>query len=98
MEIAYSVNGVPIRLTAERWWHIVMARDDLAGRMDEVLAVVERPDWVTRSHRGSLRAWKGHGRKGYLVVVYKELGKEDGFVITSFFTRQSKKRNKVWPK
>ncbi len=31
MEIAISVNGVPIRLTDERWSHIVNAHDDLAG-------------------------------------------------------------------
>lgn len=98
MEIAYSVNGVAIRLTPERWWHITAARDDLAGRMDEVLACVEKPDWVTQSHRGSLRAWKGYGRKGFLVVIYKELGADDGFVITAFFTRKGSKRRKTWPK
>ena len=29
--IAYSINGVPIRLTAERWLHIVENHDDMAG-------------------------------------------------------------------
>jgi hypothetical protein len=97
MEIAPSVNGVPIRLTGERWMHIVDARDDLVGREDEVLAVIRRPDWVTRGYRGSLVAWKGYGRKRYLAVVYKELGPNDGFIITAFFTRKPKKRNQVWP-
>lgn len=31
MDIAYSVDDVPIRLTAERWFHIVENHDDLAG-------------------------------------------------------------------
>ena len=31
MEIAYSVDGVPIRLTTERWFHIVENHEDLAG-------------------------------------------------------------------
>lgn len=48
MYVAVSVQGVPIRLTAERWMHIVEARDELAGRMTDVLNTVERPDWVTR--------------------------------------------------
>ena len=97
MEIAHSVHGVPIRLTAERWFHIVEARDELAGREEEVLAVVEKPDWVTRGYRGSLIAWKGYGRKRYLVVVYKEFGRDDGFIITSYFESKPDKRRKIWP-
>ncbi len=30
-DIIISKNGVPIRLTAERWWHIIETHDDLAG-------------------------------------------------------------------
>lgn len=33
MDVAISVDGVPIRLTAERWLHIVENHDDLAGHM-----------------------------------------------------------------
>ena len=29
MDEARSVNGVPIRLTEERWLHIIEVRDDL---------------------------------------------------------------------
>lgn len=97
METVTSIAGIPIRLTAERWTHIVEARDELASRSDEVLAAVENPDWVTKGYRGSLVAWKGYGRKGYLAVIYKELDEDDGFIITAFFTRKPKKRNKVWP-
>jgi hypothetical protein len=97
MDAVPSVHGVLIRLTAERWMHIVEARDELAGRAQEVLAVVESPDWVTRGYRGSLVAWKGFGRRGYLAVIYKEIGKADGFIITAFFTRKPTKRNKAWP-
>jgi hypothetical protein len=98
MEIVPSISGVPIRLTWERWAHIVEARDELAGRMQEVLAAVETPDWVTRGYRGSLMAWKGFGRRGFLVVIYKEISATDGFVITAYFTRKPSKKNKLWPK
>ena len=54
MQIVTSVNGVPIRLTAERWMHIVEARDELGGRAHEVLTVVESPDWVTHGYRVQL--------------------------------------------
>jgi hypothetical protein len=93
-----SVNGIPIRLTEERWLHIVEARDELEDRSDEVLEVVQSPDWITQGYRGSLVAWKGYGKRGYLAVIYKELGSDDGFIITAFFTRKPKKRGKVGPK
>lgn len=32
-----SINGVPIRLTDERWVHIVENHDDLAGFYDEII-------------------------------------------------------------
>jgi len=98
MDEARSVNGVPIRLTKERWRHIVDARDELQERADDVLSAIAAPDWVTKGYRGSLVAWKGYGRRGYLTVIYKELGPDDGFVITAFFTKTPKKNGKVWPK
>ena len=45
MEIARSVRGVPIRLSSERWGHIVENHDDLAGRLDDVLNAVSDPAW-----------------------------------------------------
>ncbi len=38
MDIAISKSGVPIRLTNERWYHIVENHDDLA-EYDEVLLI-----------------------------------------------------------
>lgn len=98
MEIAISVHGVPIRLTAERWLHIVEARDELAGRIDDVLVAVEQPDWVTRGYGGALVAWKGFGRSRYLAVIYREVSRDDGFVITAFHTTKPRKRQKLWPR
>jgi hypothetical protein len=37
----------------------------------------------------------------YLIVVYKEVDNEDGFVITAFLTskiRQLERRTKIWPR
>jgi len=40
------------------------------------------------------------GEKGkYIVVIYRELSKEDGFVITAFLTRRRKqlgRRRRIW--
>jgi hypothetical protein len=97
MDLAYSVNGIPIRLTDERWNHIVNARDDMAGYDDDCLPVIEEPDLVLAGYRGSLKAVKGYGRSRYLQVVYKELWDGDGFVITACFVSKIDRRAAVWP-
>jgi hypothetical protein len=43
METAYSVNGVPVRLTDERWTHIVNAHDEMAGYEDDCLRSSRSP-------------------------------------------------------
>jgi hypothetical protein len=64
-------NGVPIRLTEERWFHIVENHDELAGLSDEVLMTVEYPDFIVKGWTDELLAVRRvNGR--YLVVVYKE--------------------------
>jgi hypothetical protein len=97
MDVGISVFGVPIRLTPERWLHIVEARDELAGRRDEVLDAIEAPGWVTRGYHGALVAWSARGRRRYLAVIYRETSKADGFVITAFLTSKAKRKNRVWP-
>lgn len=96
MDIAYSVEGVPIRLTTERWLHIVENHDEMAGYYDDVLNTIENPEWVLPGHKGSLIAVRNYGRKRYLVVIYRQVSKEDGFVITSFFTEQIDRGNVLW--
>ena len=96
MDIAYSVRGIPIRLTSERWFHIVENHDDLAGYYDDVMRVVEEPDLVITGYRGSQIAVRGYGRDRYLVVVYRELSSSDGFVITAYFTSAIDRRKAVW--
>jgi hypothetical protein len=46
MESVMSVDGVPIRLTEERWFHIVENHDDMAGHYDDVLETVADPALV----------------------------------------------------
>lgn len=98
MDIAISRNGVPIRLTEERWFHIVENHDDLAGHYDDVLDTVENPDFMLRGYGGALIALKGAARKTYLAVIYKELSRDDGFVITAYFTSRISRRLIIWRK
>jgi len=68
---ARSKGGVPIRLTEERWYHIVEHHEDLAGYAAKVLEAIEEPDFIAAGWVDEL-------------LAVKEL--EDGFVITAYFT------------
>ena len=89
---------MPIRLSHERWTHIVENHNDLAGYYDQVLETVEKPDLVVRGYGGALIALKGVAKGKYLAVVYKELGPKKGFIVSAYFTRRPDKSKKVWPK
>lgn len=99
MDVVKSRKGIPIRLTEERWFHIVENHDDLAGYYDEVLLTVEEPDYVVEGYRGALIALREVEVGKFLAVIYREL-KDDGFIITAYFTKRIKlEREKiVWRK
>jgi hypothetical protein len=96
LDVGYSINGVPIRLTHERWYHIVENHDDLASYFFEVLELIENPEFVVRGNQGSFKAVKNMGKNKWLVVVYRELSKSDGFVITAYFLDQKPRGGVVW--
>jgi len=96
MDIAYSVNKVPIRLTYERWYHITENHDDLASYYYDVLETVENPESVMQGNKGTLKATKNISKHKWLVVIYKELSKEDGFIITAYFLAKRPKGKRIW--
>lgn len=100
MDITKSVNGVPIRLTDERWIYIIESHDDLAGYFDEVLNAIEGPDYVIKGYNDALIALRSAGRGRFLAVVYKEIAARDGFVITAYFTSKIRidKEEVLWQK
>ncbi len=96
MDIALSVNGVPIRLTYERWYHITENHDDLVSYFHETLDTVENPDIIVRGNSGSFKATKSSGKKKWLVAVYREVSRNDGFVITAYFLSAKPKGEIIW--
>jgi hypothetical protein len=96
LNIAYSIKKVPIRLTYERWYHIIENHDDLASYFFDVLETIENPDFVVRGNKGTLKAVKNMGRNKWLVVIYRETSKKDGFVITSYFLGNKPKGEIIW--
>ena len=100
MDVAKSKNDVPIRLTEERWIHITEEHSEMAGYYFEVLETVEKPEAIYEGKMGECIAVREIEKGKYIVVVYRELSKGDGFVITAFLTRRKKqleRRRKIWP-
>ena len=54
MDVAKSKNGVPIRLTEERWIHITEEHSEMAGYYFEVLETVEEPEAIYEGKMGSV--------------------------------------------
>ena len=94
--IAHSVNGVPIRLTDERWEHILDRKPNMASFIETVLDAVEGPEYILRGHKGTLIAVMHLGERYYLNVVYRELSQTDGFIITARIEPQLNKSKIIW--
>ncbi len=100
IDIVKSKNGIRIRMTEERWFHITENHDDLAGYYDDVLSCIENPDIIIKGYSGALIALKKISGNKFLAVVYKETDENDGFIITAYFTNKLKleKEETVWKK
>ena len=100
MDIVKSKDNVPIRLTDERWIHIVENHEDLAGYYEDVLGAVEEPDYIIEGYKKALIALKKIKKGKFLAVVYRETTRKDGFIITSYFAGKLKleKEVLVWQK
>lgn len=62
----------------------------MAGYYFEVLETVQEPEAIYQGKIGELIAVKKIEPKRYIVVIYKEVSEDDGFVITAFLTRRIK--------
>lgn len=99
ISIVISKNGIPIRLTEERWMHISGEHMELAGMQFEVIETVANPVRILAGNAGELLALREIEQGKWLIVVYSEEN-NDGFIITAFLTRRTRsleKRIQVWP-
>jgi hypothetical protein len=97
LDIVESVDGVPIRLTDERWYeHILEEHPEMSGYYDAVLSAVENPTFVLRGYKGTKAAVVNLGRKKWLHVVYRELKRKDGFIISAYFKRDFDDNLVIW--
>ena len=99
-KIVLSVNKVPIRLTEERWLHITEEHSEMAGYYYDAIETISSPHAIFAGKSGECIATKTLSEGKSLVVVYREVSREDGFVITAFITSKTKqfeRRVKLWP-
>jgi hypothetical protein len=92
MELSYvamSVNGVPIRLLAERWSYTNACLDD-------VLDTVERPDLILSGRSGTcIAARRTYGGR-YLTVSYREVSRGEGFVVSACLVSRIDEGAVIW--
>jgi hypothetical protein len=81
VEIVYSINGIPIRLTDEGWEHIVSNKPYMYAFDDAILKAVEAPTVVLRGYAGSLIAVLSLARDRYLHVIYKLMLRSGGLRV-----------------
>lgn len=101
MLIVRSQSGVPVRLSEERWQHIVSRHPELTDQRERVLETVAQPDAIQQGDFGALLAIRLYPEtpltRKFLAVAYRELDSEDGFILTAYFaSRPSARRVTIW--
>jgi len=101
MIVVYSRNKIPTRLTDERWEHIVRRHPEMKNQIEKVIETVENPHYILEGDYGELLAIRFYEEtpltEKYLIVAYKEITDEDGFILTTYFTKEpSKRREIIW--
>jgi hypothetical protein len=96
MEIAVSINKVPVRLTKERWHHISTGHPEIADYYFEILETIENPKTLYEGMYGELIAISNKLEQSnkFIVAVYKEIDSNDGFIITAYLTNKEQKFEK----
>ncbi len=90
MLIIHSRNSVPIRLTEERWRHIVRRHPEMGHQRERVLETLVEPDIIQQGDFGELLAIRFYSEtpltSKFLVVVFREINLHDGFILTAYLT------------
>jgi hypothetical protein len=78
---AQSRGGVSIRLTDERWAHIVEEHAELAGLRENVLETISDAERVLAGQAGALMAVRSREQGKLVVVVYHEVSGATGLSL-----------------
>lgn len=86
---ARSINGVLVRLLAERWSFTNACFDD-------VLSTIEGPDFILRGSKDTQVAVRRMSGGRYLMVTYQEYSSREGFVISARIESRINERAVIW--
>ncbi|MFB6357151.1 MAG: hypothetical protein ABEJ65_11630 [bacterium] len=101
MDQVRSIHDVPIRLTEERWQHITTSHPEMAEYYHDILKTVDSPKQVFKGENGTIVALRKIESNHHIVVIYKEVSSDDGFIITAFITSKPesfREGEKIWPR
>ncbi|MFQ5605614.1 MAG: hypothetical protein ACE5HS_20270 [bacterium] len=103
MDIVLSKSNVPIRITEERWQHIITRHPEMSGVREKLIETIHDPELILEGDKGTVMAVRFYKEtkisSKYLIVIYKEIVKRDGFVLTAYFANQYARWRKVlWKK
>ena len=94
-----SKMGITIRLTDERWSHIVEEHAEMTGLRNEILETIRNPERIFIGNESERLAVREQSSGKYLVAIYRE-DENDGFLITAFMTRRIntlERKQLLWP-
>lgn len=98
----YSFNNVPIRLTKERWEHILKEHPEMKDKYERVLETLDNPDLIQIDDvTGGLLALRFYSlipdSRKFVVVVYLEVTNSDRFITTAYLRKPpSSNKRIIW--
>ena len=91
----------PYGLTSERWQHITIGHPEIADYYYQILEAIEKPDTIYAGNNDANIAIEKLQEEinKFVVVVYKEVSSNDGFVITAYLSNKKQefqKKKVLW--
>ncbi len=70
MIIVKSKNNIPLRLSKERWNHIVLRHPEIDGQKERMLETVTDPDLIQQGDFGELIAIRFYGQYTVNIEIF----------------------------
>ncbi|MFQ5615307.1 MAG: hypothetical protein ACE5GO_02465 [Anaerolineales bacterium] len=88
-------------MSKERWQHILRRHPEIRTLREQVLETVSEPDIIQQGDFDELLAIRFYTNtpltSKFLVVAYKEVRPDDGFILTAYLARRpSSRRSIIW--
>ncbi len=87
--------GFKVKLTHERYLHIILRHPEILDKENEIKEALENPDFIKESkHDNTVLLFYKSSNKEYIVVVVKRV--EKAFVLTAYATDFIKEGDMIW--